>query len=184
MTDAITLKAHIIDLSNLERYEFQFNPDDITESSKSSLEEEGIPGSSHAQTSWSNRSNASISFTVRIVRLNEIEPEDIVKSSCEWLKSLEFPVERLDYDQSRAPFIQFVMGDLYDFPGLVENCTIKYPQLTSTRLLPEYADVSITIKEVSFTRVSMEAVRNRGIGTVRYLNGVNSVGLPNVVRAV
>ncbi len=45
-------KGYFIDLKSLDRFEFQFNPDNIQDSKESEIEQIKIPGASHPRVSW------------------------------------------------------------------------------------------------------------------------------------
>ncbi len=162
-------KGYFIDLKSLDRFEFQFNPDNIQDSKESEIEQIKIPGASHPRVSWGSGGARTISFDLRIALLNESDGADYVKNQVEWLQSLEYPREDPGYEQSRPPYVQFVMGLLYDLPCIVRKMNVRYPELDNRTLLPEYADINMTMEEVALESVFLGNVRDGSQSNIRYL---------------
>jgi hypothetical protein len=171
MSVAPFTRGYLIDLSNRERFEFDFNPDNIVDSQESDISVTKIPGASHPRVAWDGGGLRTISFDLHLVRLSESQPKNYVKLQTAWIQSLITPSDGSDFEGARAPYVQFVLGDLYDLPVLVRKVSKKWGVLDSVTLLPETADLSITMEEVAPENVTLTSVRTGGSGFVRYLPG-------------
>jgi len=153
MAQAPFQKAYLVNLFDQTRVEFDFNPDNITDTKGAELEEEQIPGASHPRVTWTSGSGRPINFTVRLVRLVEEQPVDHVLRQVEWLHSVVAPIDTGEMDTHRAPIVKFIMGKLYDIPVYVRNVQVRWGNLRAEDMLPEWADVTLVLEEISYRTV-------------------------------
>lgn len=162
------IRAAFVDLTNGDRIDLSFNPDTITDSKSVDVNSPIIPGTSHPRTSVNAAGSRILNFTVRLVRLRELEPISIVRDQVSWFYSVVSPYPGNSFEEKIFTPIQFVWGELYDLPVIIRSVECEFLYFRGTDALPEWADLTLQLEELSSTVIFNPQIRTNNSAFIRY----------------
>ncbi|MHB9037087.1 MAG: hypothetical protein ACYC64_10485 [Armatimonadota bacterium] len=146
--------GYLVDVVTRESLEFQYNPDDITDDKSTDYATIKVPGMSHPRYQFVSGEARKIAFTVVFFK-------GPVKQKVAWLQSLLYPQHEKTMLKSAPHKVLFFLGDLY--PGTL--CIVRqvrahyFHMFDKDSLLPQHAEVEMTLEEVVPKSVSYSEVR-------------------------
>jgi len=148
------LTAYLVDAITRERLAFQYNPNDIVDSKSTTYATLVVPGMSHPRYQFVAGDARKISFTVVFYQKD-------VKKQVAWLQSLLYPTHAGSMLKQAPHQVLFFFGELYPgTPCLVREVRAHYSYLFDpATLLPQRADVEVTLEEVVAQSVNASEVR-------------------------
>jgi len=154
MAQSKALTAYLVDAVTRERMAFQYNPNEIVDSKSTSYATLVVPGMSHPRYQFVAGDARKISFTVTIYQGD-------VNSQVAWLQALLYPTHGAGRLQQAPHQVLFFFGELYPgTPCLVREVRAHYGYLFDpATLLPQRADVEVTLEEVVAQSVNASEVR-------------------------
>lgn len=165
----MTVKAAFIDLTNLDRFDFDYNPDMIDDGKGNDVDSPIIPGASLPRTTVNAGNARIINFTVRLARSLPSDALTLVRDQSSWLMSVMSPYPTSSVDQEVFTPLQFVWGDLYDIPVILRKARTKHLYFRPEDALPEWADMELSLEVLSAETINTPEIRNDNQGFVRYL---------------
>lgn len=153
--DQKELAGYLVDVDTGERLEFQYNPSEITDEKGTDYAAIKIPGLSHPRYQYVAGEARRISLRIGLFK-------GPVKQQVHWLRSLLYP-EHAGTMLKNAPHrVLLIFGDLY--PGvtcIVRQVRARYFGLFDRdNLLPQQAEVELTLEEFVSESVDWKQVRN------------------------
>ena len=146
--------GHLVDVVTRESLEFQYNPDEITDDKSTDFATIKVPGMSHPRYQYVAGEARRINF-----RLTFFKGE--VKKKVAWLQSLLYPQHEKTMLRNAPHKVLFFFGDLYaGVPCIVRQVRVRYFHMfDASNLLPQHAEVEITLEEIVNKSVSYSEVR-------------------------
>lgn len=147
------IKSYIVDIETLDKIEFQFNPNSITEEHVPIYKDHQIPGRSHPRSQYIGGDVEEISFQTNFFFTRQQKYD--VTSKCNFLKSFTYG------NKKEAPNkLLFVFGDLYSIICEMRKCKIVYDEIFDpSNLLPFKANLDIVLHKWVEDSVSYEVIR-------------------------
>jgi len=146
----------IVDVVTHERLEFQYNPDEIADEKSTDFAAIKVPGMSHPRYQYVAGEARRITFKVSFFK-------GPVKEKVAWLQSLLYPKHEKTMLKNAPHKVLFFLGDLY--PGvmcIVRQVRARYFNLfDSDSLLPQHAEVDLTLEEIVQKSVDYTEVRKK-----------------------
>ncbi len=143
-----------MDVVTREKLEFQHNPDEITDEKSTDFATIKVPGMSHPRYQYVAGEARRITFKVTFFK-------GPVKEKVTWLQSLLYPEHAKTILRNAPHKVLFFFGDLY--PGvlcIVRQVRVRYFHMfDSSSLLPQHAEVDLTLEEIVQKSVSYSEVR-------------------------
>lgn len=163
------VQSAFVDLTNGDRLDLTFNPDQIQDSLRSEVDSPIIPGASRPRTSVSAGGLRLINFTVRLARVNNLEPVTIVRDQISWFYSVQSPYSGNTFDEQIFTPIQWVWGDMYDLPVVIRSAESSMLYFRGEDGLPEWADMELQLEEISPDTIFTPEIRTSNQAFVRFL---------------
>ncbi|MHB9036939.1 MAG: hypothetical protein ACYC64_09740 [Armatimonadota bacterium] len=146
--------GYIVDVVTRESLEFQYNPDEITDEKSTDFATIKVPGMSHPRYQYVAGEARKISFKMSFFK-------GPVKQKVAWLQSLLYPQHEKTVLKNAPHKVLFFLGDLY--PGtmcIVRQVRARYFHMFDRdSLLPQHAEVDLTLEEIVPKSVDYTAVR-------------------------
>lgn len=146
--------GYIVDVVTRESLEFQYNPDEITDEKSTDFAAIKVPGMSHPRYQYVAGEARKISFKVSFFK-------GPVREKAAWLQSLLYPQHEKTMLRNAPHKVLFFFGDLY--PGVmcvVRQVRVRYFHMfDKDSLLPQHAEVDVTLEEIVVKSVDYTAVR-------------------------
>lgn len=146
--------GYIVDVVTRESLEFQYNPDEITDEKSTDFATIKVPGMSHPRYQYVAGEARKISFKVSFFK-------GPVREKTAWLQSLLYPQHEKTMLRNAPHKVLFFFGDLY--PGVM--CVVRqvraryFHMFDQDNLLPQHAEVDLTLEEIVVKSVDYTAVR-------------------------
>ena len=146
--------GYIVDVVTRESLEFQYNPDEITDEKSTDFATIKVPGMSHPRYQYVAGEARKISFKVSFFK-------GPVREKTAWLQSLLYPQHEKTMLRNAPHKVLFFFGDLY--PGVM--CVVRqvraryFHMFDKDSLLPQHAEVDLTLEEIVQKSVDYTAVR-------------------------
>ncbi len=137
-----------------ESLQFQFNPEEISDEKSADYAAVKVPGLSHPRYQFVAGEARRISFKLSFFK-------GPVKRNVDWLRSLVYPEHQKTMMKNAPHRVLFFFGDLY--PGL--TCIVRqvnarcFDIFDPATLLPQHAEVDLTLEEVVDRSVDYRQVR-------------------------
>jgi hypothetical protein len=146
--------GYLVDVVTRESLEFQYNPDEISDEKSTDFATIKIPGMSHPRYQYVAGEARKIGFKLVFFK-------GPVKERVAWLQSLLYPQHDKTMLKSAPHKVLFFLGDLY--PGvlcIVRQVRARYFHMFDLdNLLPQHAEVEMTLEEIVQKSVSYSEVR-------------------------
>lgn len=146
--------GYIVDVVTRESLEFQYNPDEITDEKSTDFAAIKVPGMSHPRYQYVAGEARRITFKVSFFK-------GPVKEKVAWLQSLLYPQHEKTMLKNAPHKVLFFFGDLY--PGtlcVVRQARTRYFHMfDKDNLLPQHAEVELTLEEIVQKSVDFTEVR-------------------------
>lgn len=146
----------ILDVVTHERLDFQYNPDEITDEKSTDFATIKVPGMSHPRYQY-------VAGEARRITFKLVFFKGPVKQKVAWLQSLLYPKHEKTMLKNAPHKVLFFLGDLY--PGvmcIVRQVRARYFNLfDSDSLLPQHAEVDLTLEEIVQKSVDYTEVRKK-----------------------
>lgn len=146
--------GHLVDVVTHESLQFQYNPDEISDEKSTDFATIKIPGMSHPRYQYVAGEARKITFKLVFFK-------GPVKEKIAWLQSLLYPQHDKTILKSAPHKVLFFLGDLY--PGvlcIVRQVRARYFHMFDLdNLLPQHAEVEMTLEEIVQKSVSYNEVR-------------------------
>jgi len=147
------IHGYIVDITNRERLEFQYNPSEIADSKSSKYADITVPGISHPRHQYISGGNRQITFKISFFKGN-------VKEKVNWLQSLLYPEHSGSVLKSPPHRVIFIFGELYpEVVCIVRNVKVRYFGLFGQSLASQQAEVEIVLDEWVDSSVNYQTVR-------------------------
>ena len=149
-----TITAYLVDVDTGERMEFQYNPNEITDEKSTDFATIKVPGMSHPRYQFVAGEARRITFKVSFFK-------GPVKEKVAWLQSLLYPEHAKTMLKNAPHKVLLFLGDLY--PGTM--CVVRqvraryFHMFDRDSLLPQHAEVELTLEEIVQKSVSYSEVR-------------------------
>ena len=146
--------GYIVDVVTRESLEFQYNPDEITDEKSTDFATIKVPGMSHPRYQYVSGEARKISFKLSLFK-------GPVREKTAWLQSLLYPQHEKTMLRNAPHKVLFFFGDLY--PGVM--CVVRqvraryFHMFDRDNLLPQHAEVDLTLEEIVVKSVDYTAVR-------------------------
>jgi hypothetical protein len=143
-----------VDVVTRETLQFQYNPDDITDEKSTDFATIKVPGMSHPRYQFVAGEARKISFKLSFFK-------GPVKEKVDWLQSLLYPEHAKTILRNAPHKVLFFFGDLY--PGVL--CIVRqvrthyFHMFDVDSLLPQHAEVDLTLEEIVAKSVDYREVR-------------------------
>ena len=146
--------GYLVDTVTRESLEFQYNPDEITDDKSTDYAAIKVPGMSHPRYQYVAGEARRITFKLAFFK-------GPVKEKVSWLQSLLYPAHEKTMLKTAPHKVLFFFGDLYaGVPCIVREVRARYFHMfDQTNLLPQHAEVDITLEEIVGKSVSYSEVR-------------------------
>lgn len=137
-----------------ESLEFQYNPDEIADEKSADFATIKVPGMSHPRYQYVAGEARRITFKLTFFK-------GPVKKNVAWLQSLLYPSHEKTMLKTAPHKVLFLFGDLYTgVPCIVRQARVRYFHMfDQENLLPQHAEVEITLEEIVGRSVSYSEVR-------------------------
>ena len=146
--------GYLVDVVTRESLEFQYNPDEISDEKSTDFAAIKIPGMSHPRYQYVAGEARKIAFKLVFFK-------GPVRESVAWLQSLLYPQHEKTMLKNAPHKVLFFLGDLY--PGvlcIVRQVRTRYFHMFDLdNLLPQHAEVEMTLEEIVQKSVSYSEVR-------------------------
>ena len=146
--------GYLVDVATRESLEFQYNPDEITDEKSTDFASIKVPGLSHPRYQYVAGEARKISFRLSLFK-------GPVREKAAWLQSLLYPEHAKTMLRNAPHKVLFFFGDLY--PGvtcIVRSVRVRYFHMfDSDTLLPQHAEVDLTLEEIVAKSVDYRKVR-------------------------
>lgn len=146
--------GYLVDVVTRESLEFQYNPDEVSDDKSTDFATIKIPGMSHPRYQYVAGEARKIAFKLVFFK-------GPVKQKVAWLQSLLYPQHDKTMLKNAPHKALFFLGDLY--PGvlcIVRQVRARYFNMFDTEnLLPQHAEVEMTLEEIVQRSVSYTEVR-------------------------
>lgn len=152
--DQKSITAYLVDLTTNERLEFQYNPENISDTKSTDYATIKIPGMSHPRYQFVAGGARQLNFKISLFMKD-------VKKNVEWLQALQFPTHEGSMLKNAPHRVLLVVSDLY--PGL--ECIVKQIKTTyfglfdSSNLMPLQAEVDLSLEEFVSASVPFGSIR-------------------------
>jgi len=147
------IKAYLVDITNRERLEFQYNPSEIGDTKSSKYADITVPGISHPRHQYIAGGARQITFKISFFKGN-------VKKKVNWLQSLLYPEHSGSMLKSPPHRVIFIFGELYpEVVCIVRSVKVRYFNLFQENLAPQQAEVDIVLDEWVDNSVSYNDIR-------------------------
>lgn len=152
--DQKSITAYLVDLTSNERLEFQYNPENISDSKSTDYATIKIPGMSHPRYQYVAGGARQLNFKISLFMKD-------VKKNVEWLQALQYPTHEGTMLKNAPHRVLLVVGDLY--PGL--ECIVKQVKATyfglfdPSNLMPLQAEVDLSLEEFVSASVAFGSIR-------------------------
>jgi hypothetical protein len=146
--------GYLVDAVTRESLEFQYNPDEIADEKGADFATIKVPGMSHPRYQYVASEARRITF-----KLTFFKGE--VKKKVAWLQSLLYPSHDKTMLKTAPHKVLFFFDDLYTgMPCIVRQVRVRYFHMfDQTNLLPQHAEVDITLEEIVNKSVDYSEVR-------------------------
>lgn len=146
--------GHLVDVVTRESLEFQYNPDEITDDKSTDFATIKIPGMSHPRYQYVAGEARRITFKLAFFKGD-------VRKKVTWLQSLLYPQHEKTMLRNVPHKVLFFFGELYvGVPCIVRQVRVRYFHMfDASNLLPQHAEVDITLEEIVGKSVSYHEVR-------------------------
>ena len=146
--------GYLVDVVTRESLEFQYNPDEITDGKGIEFATIKVPGMSHPRYQYVAGEGRRITFRLVFFKGD-------VKSKVAWLQSLLYPSHEKTMLKTAPHKVLFFFGDLYTgVLCIVRQVRVRYFHMfDQANLLPQHAEVDITLEEIVDKSVSYIEVR-------------------------
>lgn len=155
-TDLKKTTGYIVDIVTHERLEFQYNPDEITDEKSTDFATIKVPGMSHPRYQYVAGEARKIAFKLVFFK-------GPVREKVAWLRSLLYPQHEKTMLKNAPHKVLFFLGDLY--PGtlcIVRQVRTRYFNMFDRdSLLPQHAEVDVTLEEIVQKSVDYTEVRKK-----------------------
>ena len=143
-----------VDVVTRESLEFQYNPDEIADDKGAEFATIKVPGMSHPRYQYVAGEARRITFRLVFFKGD-------VKGKVAWLQSLLYPSHEKTMLKTAPHKVLFFFGDLYTgITCIVRQVRVRYFHMfDQTNLLPQHAEVDITLEEIVDKSVSYIEVR-------------------------
>ena len=146
--------GYIVDVVTRESLEFQYNPDEISDEKSTDFATIKVPGMSHPRYQYVAGEARRITFKVSFFK-------GPVKDKVAWLQSLLYPQHEKTMLKNAPHKALFFFGDLYQGTLCVvrQVRTRYFHMFDKDNLLPQHAEVELTLEEIVAKSVSYTEVR-------------------------
>jgi len=146
--------GYLVDVVTRESLEFQYNPDEIADEKGADFATIKVPGMSHPRYQYVAGEARRIAFKLMFFK-------GPVNQKVAWLRSLLYPTHEKTMLKTAPHKVLFFFGDLYaGVPCIVRQVRVRYFHMfDQTNLLPQHAEVDITLEEIVSKSVSYSEVR-------------------------
>lgn len=154
MADGRATVGYLVDVVTRESLEFQYNPDEIADEKGADFATIKVPGMSHPRYQYVAGEARRITFKLMFFK-------GPVKKKVTWLQSLLYPAHEKTMLKTAPHKVLFFFGDLYaGVPCIVRQVRVRYFHMfDQTNLLPQHAEVDMTLEEIVSKSVSYSEVR-------------------------
>lgn len=154
MDNVRTATGYLVDVVTRESLEFQYNPDEIADEKSTDFATIKVPGMSHPRYQYVAGEARRISFKLTFFK-------GPVKKKVTWLQSLLYPQHEKTMLRNAPHKVLFFFGDLYaGVPCIVRQVRVRYFHMfDQTNLLPQHAEVDLTLEEIVNKSVDYSEVR-------------------------
>lgn len=154
MDDTATVTGYLVDVVTRESIAFQYNPDEITDEKSTDFATIKVPGMSHPRYQY-------VAGEARRITFKLVFFKGPVQRKVAWLQSLLYPSHEKTMLKTAPHNVLFFFGDLYvGVPCVVRQVRVRYFHMfDQTNLLPQHAEVEITLEEIVNKSVSCSEVR-------------------------
>lgn len=146
--------GYLVDVVTRESLEFQYNPDELSDDKSTDFATIKIPGMSHPRYQYVAGEARKIAFKLVFFK-------GPVKQNVAWLQSLLYPQHDKTMLKNAPHKVLLFLGDLY--PGVL--CIVRqvraryFNMFDSENLLPQHAEVEMTLEEIVQKSVNYTEVR-------------------------
>lgn len=146
--------GYLVDVVTRDSLEFQYNPDEISDEKSTDFAAIKVPGMSHPRYQYVAGEARKISFKLSFFK-------GPVKQKVAWLQSLLYPEHAKTMLRNAPHKVLFFFGDLYPgVPCIVRQVRVRYFNMfDSDSLLPQHAEVDLTLEEIVAKSVDYSKVR-------------------------
>lgn len=149
--------GRIIDLTTNEKYVFDWNPTEISESVSANYSRQEIPGLSHSRSQFINTNNKEYGFTLVLDAAVHGGPVAVEKAK-QFLLSCMYPRASRRIDGAGAPKVMFILPGAIRSKGFIESVDVTMTLFyADTKLRKFSADVKFV--EEPDKRLTSELVR-------------------------
>jgi len=154
MADSKITTGYLVDVVTRESLSFQYNPDEITDEKSTDFAAIKVPGMSHPRYQYVAGEARRIAFKLTFFKGG-------VKKKVAWLRSLLYPQHEKTMLKTAPHKVLFFFGDLYSgVPCIVRQVRVRYFHMfDQSNLLPQHAEVEITLEEIVSKSVACSEVR-------------------------
>ena len=152
--DPKTTTGYLVDVVTRESLEFQYSPDEVSDDKNTDFATIKIPGISHPRYQYVAGEARKIAFKLVFFK-------GPVKRKVTWLQSLLYPQHDKTMLKNAPHRVLFFLGDLYSgVLCIVRQVRARYFNMfDSSNLLPQHAEVEMTLEEIVQKSVSYTEVR-------------------------
>lgn len=152
--DKKAISGYLVDVKTNEKLEFQYNPENISDSKSTDYATIKIPGMSHPRYQYVSGGSRQINFRLGLFM-------DDVQKKVSWLQSLQYPTHEGTVLKNSPHRVLLVLGDLYTgLECIVKQVKVSYFGLFEPEtLLPKQAEVDISLEEYVNESVSYKDIR-------------------------
>jgi hypothetical protein len=152
--DMTSTTGYLVDVVTHESLSFQYNPDEIADEKGADFASIKVPGVSHPRYQYVAGDARRITFKLTFFK-------GPVKEKVTWLQSLLYPQHDKTMLKNAPHKLLFFFGDLYTgVTCIVIQVRVRYFHMfDQTNLLPQHAEVDITLEEIVDKSVSYREVR-------------------------
>lgn len=152
--DLKRMTGYIVDVVTRESLEFQYNPDEISDEKSTDFATIKVPGMSHPRYQYVAGEARRITFKVSFFK-------GPVRDKVAWLQSLLYPQHEKTMLKNAPHKTLFFFGELYQGTLCVvrQVRTRYFHMFDKDNLLPQHAEVELTLEEIVAKSVSYTEVR-------------------------
>ena len=146
--------GYLVDVVTRKKMSFQYNPDEINDEKSTDFATIKVPGMSHPRYQYVSGEARKISFKLVFFK-------GPVKKKVAWLQSFLYPQHEKTMLKNAPHKVLFFFGDLYTGTlCIVRQVRVRYFHMfDKDNLLPQHAEVEITLEEIVQKSVSYKQVR-------------------------
>lgn len=146
--------GYLVDVVTREKMSFQYNPDEITDEKSTDFATIKVPGMSHPRYQY-------VSGEARKIVFKLVFFKGPVKKKVAWLQSFLYPQHAKTMLKNAPHKVLFFFGDLYTGTlCIVRQVRVRYFHMfDKDNLLPQHAEVEITLEEIVQKSVNYKQVK-------------------------